>query len=231
MRTCKSGGGDGAGVACGAIEQVSWMVDRGTHNPFQAAAYLCTATSVAQLPPDEGREVAFAGRSNAGKSSALNGLTGRRALARTGKLPGRTRALNFFSLDPACRLVDLPGYGFARVPAEVQRGWARLVESYLSRRASLGGLVLLMDIRHPFRAGDRQLLDWCDGRGLAVQVVLTKSDKLSRSEVARTLAAARSNRPAPPPLAFSATRGEGAGLLRAQVATWLGIEIPTATMP
>jgi GTP-binding protein len=156
------------------------------------ARYQGSAVHPARFPPDEGAEVAFAGRSNAGKSSALNALCNRRALARTSRTPGRTQMLNFFTLDDSRRLVDLPGYGFARVPEETRRKWKRFIESYLSRRRSLKGLILLMDARHPLKPDDGQFLDWCAYHRIPVHVLLTKSDKLRRSKQHQSLRAVRS---------------------------------------
>ncbi len=194
---------------------------------WRQAELLCVAGSLRQLPPDRGREIAFAGRSNAGKSSAINALTGRRALARTSRTPGRTRALIFFALgDAERRLVDLPGYGFARVPAEVQRAWAGLVEGYLAARRSLAGVVLVMDARHPFKALDEQLLEWCARARVPVQVLLTKADKLARRERRATLEAARERLAAAPwgrvgVALFSATRREGLAALSGCLEGWL----------
>ncbi len=153
----------------------------------QAAFYRAVAR-VAQLPADQGREVAFAGRSNAGKSTAINVITGRNGLARTSKTPGRTQQIVFFRLSDETRLVDLPGYGYARVPDEVRRSWAKLVESYLIERRSLKGVVLLTDARRPFTELDLQLVQWCAAAAVPVHALLTKSDKLKRAQAARALA-------------------------------------------
>ncbi len=179
------------------------------------------------LPADAGVEVAFAGRSNAGKSSVINALTGRTALARISKTPGRTQQINFFVLeDEEHRLVDLPGYGYANVPLAVKRQWAGLVEGYLSARRSLEGVVLLMDARRPFTDADSRLMEWCVHAGLATHVLLNKSDKLSRGAGARVLADAR-KRLAPlgdehQAQLFSATRKTGTDELGARLDTWLG---------
>ncbi len=153
----------------------------------QAAFYRAVAR-VAQLPADQGREVAFAGRSNAGKSTAINVITGRNGLARTSKTPGRTQQIVFFRLSDETRLVDLPGYGYARVPDEVRRSWAKLVESYLIGRRCLKGVVLLTDARRPFTELDLQLVQWCAAAAVPVHALLTKSDKLKRAQAARALA-------------------------------------------
>lgn len=131
-----------------------------------------------QCPEDSGLEVAFAGRSNAGKSSALNALT-HASLARTSKTPGRTQLLNFFRLDDERRLVDLPGYGYAKVPIPLKLHWQQHLEAYLSSRNSLVGVVLLMDIRHPLTDFDRLMLDWAQASRLPIHVLLTKADKLA----------------------------------------------------
>lgn len=147
---------------------------------YRRARFLCSAPDLAHAPPDRGGEVAFAGRSNAGKSSALNALTGQQALARTSKTPGRTQLLNFFQLDGDLRLVDLPGYGYAKVPIAVKARWEEGLAGYLEGRRSLRGLILVMDVRHPLTNLDTAMLDWCDAAELPVHVLLTKADKLKR---------------------------------------------------
>jgi GTP-binding protein len=137
-------------------------------------------------------EVAFAGRSNAGKSSALNALTGRRRLAHVSKTPGRTRLINFFEVQENSYLVDLPGYGYAQVPGDMKRHWARLLTGYLNQRRQINGLVVVMDARHPMTPLDRQLLNWFAATGKPVHVLLTKADKLSRSKAAAQLQKVRS---------------------------------------
>ena len=146
---------------------------------YRAARFLKSAPTLRECPPDEGGEVAFAGRSNAGKSSAINALTGNGRLARTSKTPGRTQLLNFFALDDTHRLVDLPGYGFAKVPLAVKEEWQQHLDAYLSARQCLRGLVLLMDIRHPLQPFDLQLLNWGARSALPIHVLLTKADKLN----------------------------------------------------
>ncbi|MES1195520.1 MAG: ribosome biogenesis GTP-binding protein YihA/YsxC [Steroidobacter sp.] len=149
--------------------------------------YLTGAWQAAQFPVDAGREVAFAGRSNSGKSSAINAITGRIALARTSKTPGRTQLINFFSLGGDKRLVDLPGYGFAKVPPAMQQHWHELMSSYFDRRQCLHGLIVLMDSRHPLKDTDWQMLEWGNTRGVACHVLLSKADKLSQSEGSKVL--------------------------------------------
>jgi len=144
----------------------------------QTASFIKSASQVDQCPADQGLEVAFAGRSNAGKSSALNTLTHAR-LARTSKTPGRTQLINFFGLDEHRRLVDLPGYGYAKVPLELKEHWKQHLDAYLTSRQSLAGVVLVMDIRHPLSAFDRMMLDWANVAGLPAHILLSKTDKLS----------------------------------------------------
>lgn len=158
---------------------------------YRNATFLQSAGKVSQCPVDTGWEVAFAGRSNAGKSSAINSLTGQPKLARTSKTPGRTQLLNFFALSDQQRLVDLPGYGFARVPKAVKEAWTRQLERYLQERRSLRGLILLMDIRHPFQPFDLQMLEWGSTAGMPVHLLLTKADKLKRGPAEAALLQAR----------------------------------------
>ena len=145
---------------------------------YQRASFLTSAPDIKALPADEGIEVAFAGRSNAGKSSALNTLTRQNSLARTSKTPGRTQLINTFGLDADRRLIDLPGYGFAKVPLAVKEKWQKSLAEYLMKRDSLKGLVVLMDIRHPLKDLDQDLISWAVGSDLPVLVLLTKADKL-----------------------------------------------------
>jgi GTP-binding protein len=154
---------------------------------FPTIQFLTSSWQSHQFPPDEGVEVAFAGRSNAGKSSALNAITGRKDLARTSKTPGRTQLINFFALNERQRLADLPGYGYAKVPEKMRAHWRQLMERYVETRASLGGIVLVMDSRHPLTEFDRQMLEWTSAQNLRTHLLLTKADKLSRGESASTL--------------------------------------------
>jgi len=151
-------------------------------NPFyQRACFITAAAKVDRMPPDRGREVAFSGRSNAGKSSAINTICHQRQLTRTSKTPGRTRQLVFFALDETRRLVDLPGYGYAKVSEAVKLQWQQLLAFYLEQRRSLAGLVVVMDIRHPLTAFDLQMIEWGRRAELELLLLLTKSDKLKRS--------------------------------------------------
>jgi GTP-binding protein len=161
-----------------------WRTDRhvSTMSYYPTVQYLTGAWQANQFPSDEGVEVAFAGRSNSGKSSAINAITGRLGLARTSKTPGRTQLINFFSMEQSQRLVDLPGYGFAKVPPDMQRHWHELMSSYFERRQSLKGLIVLMDSRHPLKDTDVQMLEWGQQRHLRCHVLLSKADKLTQSE-------------------------------------------------
>jgi len=154
---------------------------------FDRATYVASAHDLEQLPPDSGAEIAFAGRSNAGKSSAINTLANHKRLAYVSKTPGRTQLINFFALGDGMTLVDLPGYGYAKVPPAVKAHWEALLEAYLSTRAALKGLVVIMDARHPMRPLDVALLDWYAPTGKPVHCLLTKSDKLTRSDQAAAL--------------------------------------------
>ena len=145
---------------------------------YQNAYYSGSATQLSQLPEDNGIEVAFAGRSNAGKSSAINTITGIRALARTSKTPGRTQMINFFNFDDQRALVDLPGYGYAKVPEKMKLKWQQTLAKYLETRQSLRGLMVMMDIRHPLKEFDIQMLTWANQANLPVHILLTKADKL-----------------------------------------------------
>lgn len=154
---------------------------------FPSVQFLTSSWQPHQFPPDQGVEVAFAGRSNAGKSSALNAITGRKDLARTSKTPGRTQLINFFALNERQRLADLPGYGFAKVPEKMRQHWRELMERYVETRASLGGIIIVMDSRHPLTEFDCQMLEWTGAQNLSTHLLLTKADKLSRGESATTL--------------------------------------------
>ncbi len=146
---------------------------------FGSAHFIKSGSRLANCPPDEGVEIAFAGRSNAGKSSAINTLTQNQKLARTSKTPGRTQLINFFGLNiPNKRLVDLPGYGFAKVALSVKHDWQKHLDEYLRQRKSLAGLVLIMDIRHPLTEFDQAMCKWCQQADLPLLILLTKADKL-----------------------------------------------------
>lgn len=196
-------------------------------NPYSKALFLKSAARVEHLPPDTGYEVAFAGRSNAGKSSALNCLTGIKGLARTSKTPGRTQLINLFSLDEERRLIDLPGYGYAKVALQVKMEWQKHLAHYLEIRQSLKGLVLLMDVRHPLKDLDQMMIDWALNKELPVHILLTKADKLSRSEVKNTVLKVRRHYELASHLlsiqAFSSLKKEGVEELIALLNQWFAI--------
>ncbi|MBB1637427.1 YihA family ribosome biogenesis GTP-binding protein [Pseudomonas sp. UME83] len=193
----------------------------------QQATFLISAAKVEQCPEDSGREVAFAGRSNAGKSSALNALT-HANLARTSKTPGRTQLLNFFRLDDERRLVDLPGYGYAKVPIPLKLHWQQHLEAYLSSRESLAGVVLMMDIRHPLTEFDRLMLDWAQASRLPIHVLLTKADKLAFGAAKNALLKVRREiqqgwGDVASVQLFSAPKREGVEEAQQVLAAWLGL--------
>lgn len=197
-------------------------------NHYQQTSFLLGAPDARRAPADSGAEVAFAGRSNAGKSSALNTLTGQRALARISKAPGRTREINFFQVADGRRLVDLPGYGYAKVARTMKEQWQTSIARYLETRQSLCGVVLLMDVRHPLKDSDRQVLGWCHLAGLPTHVLLTKADKLKRGPASAALLAVRRQlatlHPAATAQLFSSHTRSGCEQLAAVLDQWLGFE-------
>jgi GTP-binding protein len=192
---------------------------------FNNARYIASAHELHELPPDSGHEIAFAGRSNAGKSSALNAITGRRKLAFVSKTPGRTQTINFFDLGEGRRLVDLPGYGYAAVSRNERMHWGNLIGAYLQQRASLRGLVVIADSRHALKPLDLQLIGWYAPSGLPLLVLLTKSDKLGQRDAAKALEAAKAELmrryPQGSALLFSATAGTGVAAAEAILRGWL----------
>ena len=199
-----------------------------SQNPFARATFLLSCARIEQLPDDTLPEIAFAGRSNAGKSSALNTLCGLRALARVSKTPGRTQLINLFEV-PGGRFVDLPGYGYAKVPGQVRRDWGKLIEQYMQVRQTLAGVVLIMDIRHPLTDFDTQMLDWAKARHMPIHALLTKADKLGYGASKNTLlsvqkALADREQPACSVALFSATARTGLEPAREHLMAWLGIE-------
>lgn len=194
---------------------------------YRTAKYLKSVHYLKDLPEYEGREVAFAGRSNAGKSSAINTVTDQKGLAHTSKTPGRTQQINFFQLTPDRFLVDLPGYGFAKVPAEIKRHWQQALDDYLRTRDKLEGLVLVMDIRHPLTEFDQQMLFWCAEAELPVHLLLTKADKLKRGQQASQLLQVKSWLATEIPNAitsaqtFSALKKQGVDEIHRVLDTWL----------
>jgi len=193
------------------------------------AAFIASAHELTELPPDRGREAAFAGRSNAGKSTAINALT-RRRLAFTSKTPGRTQTINFYSCGRDSRLVDLPGYGYAAVPAHERRHWGRLISEYLQQRVSLCGLVLIMDARHPLTPLDIQLVNWYRESGKPLHALLTKSDKLSKQEAQAVLTKVRDEFARTYPFAsvqlFSGVTGTGVPAAQKALLGWLNKKPP-----
>ncbi len=190
---------------------------------FQQAEFLISVAKLAQLPPDEGVEVAFAGRSNAGKSSAINRLTQQKRLAKTSKTPGRTQLINLFTLDETRRLVDLPGYGYAKVPGQVSEGWKRLIDNYLSTRQCLYGVVLVMDIRHPLKPFDQQMIAWAQESDLPIHLLLNKADKLKRGAQQSTLLSVKrevADYENASVQLFSAQKGDGLDVLKALLNEW-----------
>jgi GTP-binding protein len=202
-------------------------------NPYyHRASFLISAAQLSQTPPDEGFEVAFAGRSNAGKSSAINVICQQKGLARTSKTPGRTQLLNFFALDDARRLVDLPGYGYAKVGAKVKQEWQRSMSDYLQSRQSLRGVILLVDCRHPMKDFDRQMLEWSLHHGLPVHILLTKADKLKRGAAANSLQQARKETARFGEQVslqlFSSLNRQGLDEVHAVLAGWLELDLYTS---
>lgn len=192
---------------------------------FKAASFLQSASNLGNAPSDTGSEVAFAGRSNAGKSSAINTLTDNRKLARTSRTPGRTQLINFFSLSDSQRLVDLPGYGYAKVPLKMKKEWNQHMADYLQRRESLRGLILLMDIRHPLTDSDEQMIGWASKAQMPIHALLTKADKLKRGPAKATLLSVQARLLEFGDLAsaqlFSSLKGDGLPALRTRLKTWL----------
>ena len=196
-------------------------------NLYQQTSFIMGTPDSRRAPPDSGAEVAFAGRSNAGKSSALNVITGQRSLARISKAPGRTREINFFEVSDGIRLVDLPGYGYAKVSKSMQGQWQRNIARYLETRLSLCGVVLLMDVRHPLKDYDQQVLNWCYAAELQTHVLLTKADKLKRgpaqTALLQTRKALESLHPEASIQLFSAHTKAGSETVQQVLYEWLGL--------
>jgi GTP-binding protein len=192
---------------------------------FQKAAYLGSATQLASMPKDTGHEVAFIGRSNSGKSSAINAITHQKSLARTSVTPGRTQMINFFALSDQQRLVDLPGYGFAKAPKAVQAQWEQVVTDYLVSRESLSGLILLMDARHPLKDSDQAMIEWTLDAAVPLHILLTKADKLTSSAQKNTQKQVTEYlseySDALSIQLFSALKGTGLDALRSKITQWL----------
>ena len=196
-------------------------------NLYQQTTFIMGTPDSRRAPADEGIEVAFAGRSNAGKSSALNALTEQKSLARISKAPGRTREINFFAVRDAVRLVDLPGYGYAKVSKSMKGEWQRNIARYLETRQSLCGVVLLMDVRHPLKEYDQQVLSWCYSAELQTHVLLTKADKLKRGPAQAALLQTRKAlerlHPEASSQLFSAHTRAGNEQLQQVLNHWLGL--------
>lgn len=196
---------------------------------FQSAHFIKSAEKLSQCPLDQGLEVAFAGRSNAGKSTSLNTLANQRKLARTSKTPGRTQLINCFGLNVEDRrLVDLPGYGFAKVPIAMKENWQAHMQDYLMNRRSLVGVVLVMDIRHPMKEFDEMMLEWAANNNVKVHALLTKSDKLKRGPAQATMLKImkemKTRGVEASAQTFSGLNGDGVDQLREKLAQWLQLE-------
>lgn len=203
------------------------MTDETPKIHFNTAKFQISAAKLSQCPEDVGAEVAFAGRSNAGKSSAINALTQQTRLARTSKTPGRTQLINFFSLNiEGLRIVDLPGYGYAKVPIAMKEHWQQHLDEYLQKRECLRGVVLVMDIRHPMKEFDEMMVQWCEATGIPLHVLLTKADKLKRGPAQSTLLTLKKQ------LrerlghkvslqVFSALKSQGVDTLQNRLTTWM----------
>ena len=193
---------------------------------IRSAKFVCSAVTPGQYPPDDLPEVAFAGRSNVGKSSLINKILNRKKLVRTSKTPGRTQLLNFFEINELWRFVDLPGYGYAKVPAEVQKRWRPMVESYLTTRVNLRGMVWLLDIRREVSKEDLTLWDWLQAKQVTVIIVITKADKLSKNKRNKQAASIAKSlgRNAQELIQFSATSGEGKDEIWQALRQLLGVD-------
>ncbi|ALM72240.1 ribosome biogenesis GTP-binding protein YihA/YsxC [Vibrio vulnificus] len=191
---------------------------------YQNTHFITSAPDIRHLPADEGIEIAFAGRSNAGKSSALNRLTNQKNLAKTSKTPGRTQLINLFKVTEGCHIVDLPGYGFAQVPLEMKNKWQKSLGEYLQKRECLKGLVVLMDIRHPMKDLDQQMIFWAIESRIPVQVLLTKADKLKsgarKAELLKVRKLTETFGGDVQVDVYSSLKGLGVDQLRAKLDTW-----------
>ena len=212
-------------ATCQHIQAIVMTSHKPVPNPYRSAAYTISAHKLAQLPADEGVEVAIAGRSNAGKSSAINALTEQNSLARTSKTPGRTQQIVIFNIDPQRRIADLPGYGYAKVPAKLRAHWKKIMQQYFEIRQSLQGVVLVMDIRHPMREFDQQMISWCDYSNVPCHILLTKSDKLKRGPAQATLLKVRKSLPdGATAQTFSSSKRLGKEELISQLNAWYQFE-------
>ena len=197
-------------------------------NPYRKAEFLLSVNKWNQLPPEDAIEIAFAGRSNAGKSSAINAITDIKSLCRTSKTPGRTQMINYFSIDEGRHLVDLPGYGYAKVPVKVKQHWQNLLERYLVERSALRGVVMIMDVRRPLTEYDCLMLQWCQKAEMPAHILLTKADKFKRGaaqnvllKVRRTL---KTDYPDTTVQLFSALNKTGVEEAREQLNKWFELD-------
>lgn len=200
---------------------------------YKRLRFLISAAAKKQFPDSDTLEIAFAGRSNAGKSSAINTLADNKTIARTSKTPGRTQLINFFSLDETRLLVDLPGYGFAKVPPRVKKQWLELMESYLADRPNIVGLVIIMDIRHPLKEFDWKMLEWCAHFNIPAHVLLTKADKLKKGPAKTTLLQVKKHIKEEGLEAsvqiFSALKKQGISEIHQKLDQWLGLAVSDDT--
>lgn len=196
-------------------------------NPFRHAEFLLSVNKWSQLPSEDAIEIAFAGRSNAGKSSAINTITDIKSLCRTSKTPGRTQMINFFSIDPQHHLVDLPGYGYAKVPVQIKQHWQNLLERYLIERSALKGVVMIMDVRRPLTEYDRLMLQWCQKSEMSAHILLTKADKFKRGAAQNILLKVRrtikTEYPGTTVQLFSALKKTGVEEARDKLSEWFGL--------
>lgn len=196
------------------------------NNPFRLTRYLMGAAKLSQLPLDEGIEIALAGRSNAGKSTALNAITDQKNLAKTSKTPGRTQLINLFTVSDNYRLTDLPGYGFAKVSKNIKENWQKTLSEYLQKRKCLQALVIFMDIRHPLKETDQQMINWAIAADIPVHVVLSKADKLKSGARKTVLLTTKKTLAAISPIIscqiFSATHKIGLEQLIEKIKAWYG---------
>lgn len=197
------------------------------NNPFRAAKFEFSTPNLSDIPPDQGYEVAFVGRSNAGKSSALNVLCDHKSLARVSKTPGRTQHLVFFRIDSTRFFVDLPGYGYAKVALKVREQWQKTLDKYLTSRDALKGVVLMMDTRHPLKEFDAKMIEWCDYAKMPLLILLTKSDKLKKGPANAALHKVQRHIEEMPDCRaqlFSASKKVGLESARAHIASWMMID-------
>lgn len=204
------------------------MSEKPPVNPYRSAEFLLSVNNWSQLPHDDAIEVAFAGRSNAGKSSAINTISDIKSLCRTSKTPGRTQMINYFSIDPKHHLVDLPGYGYAKVPIKIKQHWQVLLERYLIERSSLRGVMMIMDVRRPLTEYDCLMLQWCQKADMSAHILLTKADKFKRGaaqnillKVQRTL---KTDYPGTTVQLFSALKKTGVDEAREVLNQWFELE-------